>query len=70
LSSVIRFLQRGYAVDFRCGHPEAAGLRVDVMGRLRGVEAFGRKPLKAELEPLRRDPSQHRLNFHCETIRF
>lgn len=33
-------LQRGHAVHFRCRHPEAAGLRVDVMSKMRGVEGF------------------------------
>jgi hypothetical protein len=34
------YLQRGHAVHFRCHHPEAANIRVDVMARLRGVEDF------------------------------
>ncbi len=34
------YLQRGHAVHFRCHHPEAADIRVDVMSRLRGVEDF------------------------------
>ena len=33
-------LQHGHAVHFRCQHAEAAGLRVDVMARMRGVEDF------------------------------
>ncbi len=33
-------LHSGLAVHFRCRHPEAAGLRVDVMSKMRGVEAF------------------------------
>ena len=33
-------LARGHAVHFRCQHPEAAGLRVDVMTRLRGLPDF------------------------------
>lgn len=33
-------LARGHAVHFRCQHPEAAGLRVDVMTRLRDLEGF------------------------------
>ena len=33
-------LLRGHAVHFRCQHPEAAGLRVDVMSRMRGVADF------------------------------
>jgi hypothetical protein len=34
------FLQRGHAVHFRCRHPEASGLRVDVMAVMRGVAPF------------------------------
>jgi hypothetical protein len=34
------YLRRGHAVHFRCHHPEAADIRVDVMSRLRGVEEF------------------------------
>jgi hypothetical protein len=37
-----RFLRRGHAVHFRCRHAEAAGLRVDVMTRMRGVGPFSR----------------------------
>ena len=33
-------LQRGHAVHFRCQHPDAVGLRVDVMARMRGVADF------------------------------
>jgi len=33
-------LKRGHAVHFRCQHPEAAGLRVDVMSNMRGVAQF------------------------------
>jgi hypothetical protein len=35
-----KYLERGHAVHFRCHHPEAADMRVDVMAKLRGVEAF------------------------------
>ena len=35
-------LARGHAVHFRCRHPEAAGLRIDVMTVLRGVDSFDR----------------------------
>jgi hypothetical protein len=35
-----RYLRRGHAVHFRCEHPEADGMRVDVMTRMRGVAAF------------------------------
>lgn len=31
------YLLRGHAVHFRCGHPDAANLRVDVMSVMRGV---------------------------------
>jgi hypothetical protein len=34
------YLERGHAVHFRCHHPEAADMRVDLMAKLRGVEAF------------------------------
>ena len=36
----VKFLRRGHAIHFRCQHPEALGLRVDVMSRMRGVDAF------------------------------
>jgi hypothetical protein len=35
-------LDEGLAVHFRCRHPEAKGLRIDVMTRMRGVEPFPR----------------------------
>ncbi len=37
---VADYLRRGHAVHFRCAHPAAAGLRVDVMSVMRGVDAF------------------------------
>ncbi|MFN7946695.1 MAG: hypothetical protein U0Z53_15190 [Blastocatellia bacterium] len=37
-----KYLRRGHAVHFRCRTPEASGLRVDVMTRMRGVEAFSK----------------------------
>lgn len=36
----VRYLEKGHAIHFRCKHPEAQGMRVDVMARLRGVAAF------------------------------
>src|SRR5437016_9744972 len=33
-------LERGHAVHFRCHHPEAMNLRVDVMAKMRGVAPF------------------------------
>lgn len=33
-------LHGGHAVHFRCRHPDAAGMRVDVMSRMRGVAGF------------------------------
>jgi hypothetical protein len=36
----LRHLRRGHAVHFRCMHPDALRLRVDVMSRMRGVDAF------------------------------
>jgi hypothetical protein len=35
-----RFLDAGHAVHFRCRNPEAAGLRLDVMAKLRGLPDF------------------------------
>ncbi len=36
------YLLRGHALHFRCHHPEANGMRVDVMAVMRGVEAFSK----------------------------
>ncbi len=36
----IEFLQRGHSVHFRCEHPEAVGMRIDVMTKMRGVDDF------------------------------
>lgn len=36
----VGFLKRGHAVHFRCGHPEARGVRIDVMSRMRGLDPF------------------------------
>lgn len=36
----IDFLQRGHAVHFRSHHPDADGMRIDVMSVLRGVDPF------------------------------
>jgi hypothetical protein len=38
----IRYLRRGHAIHFRCQHPEALRMRVDVMSRMRGVDPFTR----------------------------
>ena len=35
-----RYLDMGLAVHFRCGLPEARGLRIDVMSRMRGLDPF------------------------------
>lgn len=37
-----QYLQRGHAIHFRCRHPEALGMRVDIMSKMRGVEAFSK----------------------------
>lgn len=34
------YLERGHAVHFECARPDVAGMRIDVMARLRGVESF------------------------------
>jgi hypothetical protein len=38
----MEFLRRGHAIHFRCQHPEALRMRVDVMSKMRGVEAFSK----------------------------
>ncbi|MEZ5384109.1 MAG: hypothetical protein R3F13_01200 [Prosthecobacter sp.] len=37
---LLQHLDAGHAVHFRCQHPEAAGMRVDFMSRMRGVPDF------------------------------
>ena len=34
------YLETGHAIHFRSQHPEAKGMRIDVMSRLRGVDDF------------------------------
>jgi hypothetical protein len=36
----LEYLSEGLAVHFRCSQPEVAGLRIDVMTRMRGVAPF------------------------------
>ena len=36
----LKYLRRGHAVHFRCNASEAAGMRVDVMTKMRGVDPF------------------------------
>lgn len=38
----LQFLRRGHAIHFRCHHPDALRMRVDVMSKMRGVEPFAR----------------------------
>ncbi|MDL5046524.1 hypothetical protein QQ054_10815 [Oscillatoria amoena NRMC-F 0135] len=35
-----KYLIRGHSIHFRCRHPDVAGLRVDVMSVMRGVDDF------------------------------
>lgn len=35
-----QYLARGHAIHFRCHHPDALGLRIDVMSVMRGVDPF------------------------------
>ena len=37
-----KYLRRGHAIHFRCQHPEAFRMRVDVMSKMRGVEPFAK----------------------------
>ncbi len=34
------YLARGHAIHFRCAHPEAEGMRIDIMSKMRGVAPF------------------------------
>lgn len=36
----LKYLRRGHALHFRCQHPEALRIRVDVMSKMRGVNSF------------------------------
>lgn len=36
----LKHLRWGHAIHFRCRHPEALGMRVDVMSKMRGVDVF------------------------------
>jgi hypothetical protein len=38
----LKYLRRGHAIHFRCRHPEALRMRVDVMARMRGVASFSK----------------------------
>lgn len=38
----LKHLRRGHAIHFRCQHPEALRMRVDVMAKMRGVDAFSK----------------------------
>jgi len=38
----LRFLRRGHAIHFRCQHPDALRMRVDVMSNMRGVDTFAK----------------------------
>lgn len=37
-----KYLRKGHAIHFRCRVPEAAGMRIDVMTRMRGVDSFAK----------------------------
>jgi hypothetical protein len=38
----LKYLRRGHALHFRCQHPEALRMRVDVMSKMRGVDSFAK----------------------------
>jgi hypothetical protein len=38
----LQYLRRGHAIRFRCQHPEALRMRVDVMSKMRGVDSFSK----------------------------
>lgn len=37
-----KYLRKGHAIHFRCHHPEAEGMRIDIMTRMRGVDPFSK----------------------------
>jgi hypothetical protein len=37
-----RYLRKGHAVHFRCRDAQAAGMQIDVMTKMRGVDSFAR----------------------------
>lgn len=34
------YLDRGHAIHFRCNHPQAKGIRLDIMSKMRGCDPF------------------------------
>ena len=38
----LKYLRRGHAIHFRCQHPVAMRMRVDVMSKMRGVDSFAK----------------------------
>lgn len=38
----VRYLRKGHAIHFRCQDAQAAGMRIDVMTKMRGVDSFAK----------------------------
>jgi hypothetical protein len=38
----LKYLRQGHAIHFRCQHPEALRMRVDVMSKMRGLDLFAK----------------------------
>ena len=38
----LKYLRDGHAVHFRCQHPDAVGMRIDIMSKMRGVDSFAK----------------------------
>ena len=38
----IKYLRKGRAIHFRCQHPDALRMRVDIMAKMRGVDSFAK----------------------------
>jgi hypothetical protein len=38
----LKYLRRGHAIHFRCMHPEALRMRIDVMSKMRGLDVFSK----------------------------
>ena len=45
----LKYLRRGHALHFRCQHPEALRMRVDVMSKMRDVDSFAKLAIRRPL---------------------
>ena len=62
----LNYLRRGHALHFRCQHPEALRLRVDVMSKMRGVDSFAKLWERRTTSNFRTERSA--IYFPCPTL--